>query len=77
MHCEVPFEFFSSLKVHPYCRNPRLGLATKARACKVASQEGSLGVTLHAPRNVKECEGMNFHIPKGVSTLGVGVPVDF
>jgi len=24
----------------------------------------------------RRCEGMNPHIPKGASTLGVGVPVD-
>jgi hypothetical protein len=47
-----------------FCCNPNLGLATKARACKVASQEGSLGVTFHAFGNAKECEGMNPHIPK-------------
>jgi hypothetical protein len=29
-----------------YCRNPNLGLATKARGCKVASQVEDLG-TLH------------------------------
>jgi len=46
------------------CRNPSLGLATKERACKVASQEGSPGVTSHAPRSAKECEGVNLHIPK-------------
>jgi len=43
---------------------------TKARACKVAGQEGSSGVTLHAPENVR-CEGMNPHTPKGACTLGV------
>jgi len=58
---------------HTRCRNPNLGLATKARACKVVGQEGSSGVTLHAPKSVKECEGMNLHTPKGVSTLGVRV----
>jgi hypothetical protein len=36
------------------CPNPSLGLATKARACKVVGQEGSLGVTSHAPGNVGE-----------------------
>jgi len=46
-----------------YC-NPSLGLATKARACKVVGQEGSMGVTSHALGNAKECEGMNPHIPK-------------
>jgi len=65
---------FNSLTNH--CRNPRLGPATKARACKVAGQEGSTRVTSHAPGNVGECEGMNPHIPKWALTLGVGLPVD-
>jgi hypothetical protein len=34
-------------------------------------------VTSHAPGSVGKCEGMNPHIPKGASTLGVGVLVDF
>jgi hypothetical protein len=46
------------------CRNLSLGVATKAGACKGAGQEGSLGVTSHAPGNVGECEGMNTHTPK-------------
>jgi hypothetical protein len=46
------------------CRNPSLGLATKARVCKGAGQEGKPGVTFHAPGSVKECEGMNPHTPK-------------
>ncbi len=50
---------------------------TRARACKVAGQKGSVGVTPHVPRSVRECKGMNPHTPKGISTLGVGVPVDF
>jgi hypothetical protein len=58
------------------CHNPSLRLVTKATASKVAGQEGSLGVTPHALGNVRECEGMNPHTPKGVSTLGVGVLVD-
>jgi len=52
-----------------YCRNLSLGLATKARGCKVASQE-------RRPGNEKKCEGMNLHTSKGASTLGVRVPVD-
>jgi hypothetical protein len=36
-----------------HCRNPNLGFATKARGCKVASQEGDLGVTSHAPGSAK------------------------
>ncbi len=35
------------------CRNLSLGLATKAKGCKVAGQEGDLGVTSHAPESVK------------------------
>jgi hypothetical protein len=51
------------------CCKPSLGVATKARACKVAGQEKK-------PVNERKCEGMNPHIPKGASTLGVGVSVD-
>ncbi len=46
------------------CHNLSFGLMTKARACKGASQEGSLGITSHVPGSVGECEGMNPHIPK-------------
>jgi hypothetical protein len=46
-----------------FYRNPNVGLVTKARACKVAGQEGSMGVTLYAPKGAKECEGMNPHTP--------------
>jgi len=56
--------------------NLNLGLTTKAKSCKVTSQEGSPGVTPHVLESVKECEGIDHHTPKGVSTLGVGVPVD-
>ncbi len=58
------------------CHNPSLGLATKAKACKSAGLEGSSGVTFHAFRSAKECEGMNLHTPKGAPTLGVGIPVN-
>jgi hypothetical protein len=58
------------------CRNPSFEFTTKARACKGASQEWSLGITFHAPGNVGECEGMNLHIPKWGPTLRVGVPMD-
>ncbi len=56
------------------CHNLSLGLATKARGCKVASRE-------RKPRSERKCEGMNPHTPKGASTLGVaplgvGVSVD-
>jgi hypothetical protein len=36
---------------------PRRGLA-KVRA------KNEPGVTFHAPRSARECEGMNLHIPK-------------
>ncbi len=58
------------------CRNPSLGLTTKARACKGAGQEGSLGITFHALGSVGKCEGMNLHTPKQVPTLGVRVTMD-
>jgi hypothetical protein len=60
----------------PNCRNLSIGLATKAKGCKVASQKGSPGVMPHAPNCVRECEGIDPHIPKGTPTLGVGVPMD-
>ncbi len=49
---------------HKKCCNLNFGLATKAKVCKGACQEGSLGVTFHAPGNVRKCEGMNPHTPK-------------
>jgi hypothetical protein len=69
---------FSNEHVAPLyqCRNPNFGLATKARAFKDASQEGSPGVTSHAPRSEVGCEGMNPHTPKWIHILGVGVPMD-
>jgi hypothetical protein len=59
-----------------FCCYPSLGLTTKAKVCKGASQEGSLGVRSHAPKSVGECEGMNLHTFKWVPTLGVKVPMD-
>jgi len=53
-----------------YYRNSSLGLATKAKACKVAGQE-------RKPKSERKCEGMNPHTLKGASTLGVEVLVDF
>jgi hypothetical protein len=61
---------------HTLCRNPSLGLATKARGCQVASQEGSLGVMPHDTGSVRECEGIDPHTPKGTPTLGIRVLVD-
>jgi hypothetical protein len=36
------------------CRNPSLGLVTKARACKGVGQEGSPRITFHVPESVGE-----------------------
>jgi hypothetical protein len=58
------------------CCNLNFGFATKAKACKVVSQEGSPGITPHAPGSVRKCEGMNPHTPKGASTLRIWVPMD-
>ncbi len=58
---------------YPKCRNPSLGLATKARACKGVGQEWSPRVTSHAPGNVGKCEGMNLHIPKWTLVMGIGL----
>jgi len=55
------------------CRNPNLGLATKARVYKGGGQEWSSKVTFHAPKSVGKCEGMNPHTPKWAPILGVGV----
>jgi hypothetical protein len=46
------------------CHNPSLGIATKVRPYKGASQEGSPGITSHAPRSVGKCEGMDPYTPK-------------
>jgi len=63
--------------IHQICCNPTFGFTTKTRPYKVAGQKGSPGVTPHALGSVGMCEGMNPHISKGTSTLGVGVLVDF
>jgi hypothetical protein len=57
------------------CRNPNLGLTTKAKACECVSQEWKPGITFHVPKSVKECEGFNSHTPKWTPTLGLGVRV--
>jgi hypothetical protein len=57
------------MHVQKLCRNLNLGLATKARVYKVASQKGTLGVTFTRPGSAKECEGMIPHTP----IVGVGV----
>jgi hypothetical protein len=56
---------------------PSLGLVTKTKVCKGLDQEWSMGVTFHAPKSVRGCEGMNPHTPKWAPTSKVGVPMDF
>jgi hypothetical protein len=58
-----------------WCYNLSLGLATKARGCKVTGQEGGPGVMLHALGSVRKCEGIDSHTPKVTPTLRVGTPV--
>ncbi len=73
-----PFYFiFERQIMHVLCCNPSFGFTIKVRACKSVGQEGSPGVTFHAPGSAKECEGLNLHTPKGILILGVGVPVIF
>ncbi len=62
----IAFKFNNFIQVTFYhqCRNPSLGLMTKARGCKVAGQEKDPRVTSYAPRSAKKCEGMNPHTPK-------------
>jgi len=59
------------------CRNPSLGLTTKAKELQGCRPRGSPGVTSHVPGSVGKCEGVNPHTPKATPTLGNGVPVDF
>jgi hypothetical protein len=59
------------------CRNPSLGLATKAKTYKGVNQKWNPRVTFHAPRSVGECEGMNPHIPKWTLTLEIKVSMNF
>jgi hypothetical protein len=48
----------------------------KQRLVKLVGQEWNMGVTFHAPKSARECEGMNPHTPKWALTLGVGVSLD-
>jgi len=66
-HCKEEFEN------EDQCHDPSFGLTTKARVCKGVGQEGSLGVTFHAPENVGK---MNPHIPKWAPTLGIRVSIN-
>jgi hypothetical protein len=53
-----------------------LGSQPRQGGCKVAGQEGNSRVMPDAPGSVRECEGIDPHIPKETPTLGVGVPMD-
>jgi hypothetical protein len=39
--------------------------------------KGKPRVMPHVLESARECEGIDLHIPKGIPTLGVGVPMDF
>ncbi len=80
-NCFVPNDFTSGFDLFfkacgHICRNPNLGLVTKARACKGAGQDWSPIVTFHARKSVGKCEGMNPHVPKWDPTLGVGIQME-
>jgi hypothetical protein len=47
---------------------------TKARGCKVAGQEGILGVMLHALGSARKREGIDLHTPKGNPHFGSWSP---
>jgi hypothetical protein len=57
------FKPLHDVTCHQYCYNPSFGLAIKAKGCKVAGQEGDLGVTSHAPRSVKSVREWTFTLP--------------
>jgi hypothetical protein len=74
----LKWHWFMDLMEHAYapCRNPSLGLATKAKGLQGCGPRGSPGITSHALGSVRKCEGVNPHIPKATPTFGDGVPVD-
>jgi hypothetical protein len=74
---EVAMKSFIALVGNANVATLALGSQPRQRAYKVEGQEGSPGVTPHAPGSVGKCEGMNPHTPKATPTLGDGVPVDF
>jgi hypothetical protein len=62
MNCNLVLKFFIMyIKV---VATLTLGSQLRQGACKVTSQEGSLGVTSRVPGSAKECEGVNLHTPK-------------
>jgi hypothetical protein len=61
---------------HFGCRNPSLGLTTKAKGLQECGPRGSPGVTSHTPGSVRKCEGVNPHTLEATPTLGDGLPMD-
>jgi hypothetical protein len=65
----TPYEIWrhrklTSAHLHVFeCCNPSLGLTTKARGCKVASQAEHSGVTSHAPRSAKSVREWTLTLP--------------
>jgi hypothetical protein len=59
---------------HNQCRNPSLGLTTKAKGLQGCGPRGRPGSHFTCFRECKECEGMNPHTPKWPPMLGVIVP---
>jgi hypothetical protein len=57
-----------TLSNHLRCRNPSLGLVTKARGLQGCGPRRSLGVTPHVLGNGGRCEGANPHTPKATPT---------
>ncbi len=70
------FAFKQLTRYVHYCCKTSLRLATKARVCKSAGQEGGPGGTSYTLGNVGECERMSPHTPKWAPTWGVGVPME-
>jgi hypothetical protein len=73
-YVSVTSTFFEESTLQFTCRNPNLGLATKARAYKRTKQEGGLRGTSYTLGSARECERMNPHTPKATPTWGVGIP---
>jgi len=53
--CASPWSLHPNV-ILSWCRNPNLGFATKARACKRARQEGDPRGTSYTSGSVGECE---------------------
>jgi hypothetical protein len=70
-HPKVSFSF-RLVTLNHFGRNPNLGLATKARACKGATKSE----VRESHFSVRECEGINPHTPKWAPTLGIRLLMD-